>query len=936
VASEASRVRRILGRHPIALLALIAVLAAVLVAPRLARPALERHLTRALGEPVKIASLSWKPIRGIVSAEKVIIGPPERLLVVGRATLDFTLQALLRGEIAFDSIELADVIGQADLDRNLDLRVRGLEATQDWLAARRVTSGARPTTPAPGAPPPGVPSHAATSGALVVATDRITIERVRLVVHDTSRSPAHRLTVDLERFETGPFTLPLDASRLDLRADFRGALEDRLETSKTGGAGESLAVKLGGVLGLRRDTEAGRDEARLDVDAKDLRVSGPLDTLLSSSKVSIGGLRFDLVKQEIAAARTRVDDLELRAALSPEGVVLPVPTLPRAANPSPDAKPWKLTTGPVEVRSGKIEVPHGEKPLVVAVDSGYWGGFEPGTPTSLQAKLEPAIGGSAALEGRLGGTPLGAEVRVKLNDIPLPALAALITASPLQFSRGTTGGELDVSFGGPRASVRGDVWAAGLFSVPPSPDHPEEVLACNRIEATLAIDPSSRHVEVDSMKVTDPYVMVRRREAGLFPLNLLAGGAPAPSTAKGTPSPAGAARAATPADSAPPLDVHVATVQVTGARGEFYDTIVRPSYWTSLGDASIAISNLHLPDATIEGFTVNGKLDEISPLEAKGRLDAQGLHATSQVQQFHLPPLNPYVSPALAYTLDSGLMTMTSEIDISRESFRASNDLVLSRLGLSPAGDDVFARDLGVPLTIALALMKDYQGRIALSVPVEGTFGSSSFRLGSVVLQAIKRALLGLIQAPIRLLGSLFGTNGPPDAFAIDPIPFAPGASTLDAAAQTRVDQIGRVLSAHPGLQLVLKAQLAASDAAALRIDELRRRLEPKAAAANGGPHGEVPDLRTLEPLRPLLSGKADAQERAALESELERLLPFPAEGLRELGAARARAAQTALVSIAQGSSTGDGQRLIVAPAAPASEAALDRAPGVYAELRAD
>ena len=925
MASESPLVRRILGRHPIALLALLAVLAGVVLAPRLARPVLERQLTRALGTPVRITSLSWKPIRGIISAEKVVVGPPERLLVIGRITCDFMLQSLARGAIAFDSIELADVIGQADLDRDLELRVRGLEAVQDRLAAAQ---GALRPQPATAAPPPGAPS-ARTAPAVLpeIATDRITIEHVRLVVHDVSRSPAHRLTVDLDRFETAPFSAPLDASRLDLHADFHGALDDRPEASKTtaGKEGESLAAKLGGVLSLRRDAPSGRDEARLELDVKDLSVSGPLDTLLSSSKVSIAGLHLDLARQEVSVARTQVDDLHLRAAFSPDGVVLPVPTWPRAANPPAGARPWRLATGPVELRTGTIELGHGEKPFVVIVDSGYWGGFEPGGPRSLQAKLIPAIGGSATLEGRAGVAPPGADVRVKLSDVPVPALAALVPGNRLQFSRGTTGGELDVVLGGARQGVHGDLWAAGLLSVPPSPDHPEEVLACNRIAASLTIDPSSPgQVEIASMSITDPYVMVRRREAGLFPLSLLAPVASGPADTS----------------SSPPLDVHVARVEVSGARGEFYDTLVRPSYWTSLGEATATIANLHLPDATIESFDVAGKLDEISPLEAKGRLDAQGLHATSQVEQLHLPPLNPYVSPALAYTLDSGLLTMTSEIDISRASFRASNDLVLSRLGLSPAGDDFFARDLGVPLTIALALMKDYQGRIALSVPVEGELGTSSFHLGSVLLQAVKRALLGLLQAPIRLLGSLFGTRGAPDAFAIDPIPFAPGASTLDGSAQARVDQIGQLLAAHPDLQLVLKAQLAPADATALRIAALRDRLEPRSGVSNGAHgnahDGSAADVKALEPLRPLLSSKGDGREHAALENELARLIPFPAEGLRGLGNARALAAESALAPLTQGSAKADGRRLVIVPAAPTSETELDRAPGVYAELRAD
>src|SRR5215472_17239996 len=123
---------------------MIAVLIGVVALPRAARPFLEHRLSRVLGVPVKIGALGWKPIRGIVTAEGVTIGPPGRSIVLGRANLDFMLQGLARGQIAFDSIELSNASVTAELDRNLELKVAAFEGMSPIQVA----------IAAPGASPP--------------------------------------------------------------------------------------------------------------------------------------------------------------------------------------------------------------------------------------------------------------------------------------------------------------------------------------------------------------------------------------------------------------------------------------------------------------------------------------------------------------------------------------------------------------------------------------------------------------------------------------------------------------------------------------------------------------------------------------------------------------------------------------------------------------
>ena len=78
--------------------------------------------------------------------------------------------------------------------------------------------------------------------------------------------------------------------------------------------------------------------------------------------------------------------------------------------------------------------------------------------------------------------------------------------------------------------------------------------------------------------------------------------------------------------------------------------------------------------------------------------------------------------------------------------------------------------------------------------------------------------MLGALSSPLRWLGMLFGTDGPPHALAIDPVPFAPGSATLDAPGIARVGQIARILQSHAELDVILKAMVAEADRAAGRV----------------------------------------------------------------------------------------------------------------------
>jgi hypothetical protein len=218
-----------------------------------------------------------------------------------------------------------------------------------------------------------------------------------------------------------------------------------------------------------------------------------------------------------------------------------------------------------------------------------------------------------------------------------------------------------------------------------------------------------------------------------------------------------------------------------------------------------------------------------------------------------------------------------------------NNQVVLSRLGLSgDPGEDFVKRQLGIPLTLALALMKDYRGDIALALPFAGNLSEPSFSMRTVMFQGIVQAVRGAVLSPLNALGRVFLRDGRIERIDLDAIPFPPGARETNDAGRARVAQVAHVLGSHPGLAVRLRGLVGGADAEHLRDQEALAVLPPG---------------RASEPLRAFLGARLGGSPTRALdEAQRGRLdallagLPWPAEALHDLALDRGAVVAAALI----------------------------------------
>jgi hypothetical protein len=268
---------------------------------------------------------------------------------------------------------------------------------------------------------------------------------------------------------------------------------------------------------------------------------------------------------------------------------------------------------------------------------------------------------------------------------------------------------------------------------------------------------------------------------------------------------------------------------------------------------------------------------------------------------------------------------------IRPDRYETSTDVVVAGLDVGGAeGESLFLQTFGIPLSVALGLLKNLSGDITLSVPVAGDASGAALDVRSIVAQALRKALVGALASPLKLLGAAVAPDGKVQALAPQPIPFAAGSAVLASEGTARAQDLAGLLAASPGIALALRGAIAAADLRVLRERALLAQLQASSGVRALGALGEIGTRRTVRAyLEATLAGRPapplPPEPAAWLEQRVAEQALDPASWTA-LAAARADAAQRALV--AEGGIA--AERLAIGP--PASEPLADQ-PGVQIAL---
>lgn len=634
---------------------------------------------------------------------------------------------------------------------------------------------------------------------------------------------------------------------------------------------------------------------------------GELD--LAGRRLGLGELRLS----DLRALARRASDGKLDAVLPPLLRQSAKAAAPAARAKAPASAPWQLVAQ--RVQGEKIDLRFEDAAVQPAATQTIAGlGFvvenlstAPGASAKLQANFRLNQKGEVGVAGKLALAPLSTQLDLDLKGIELLPLQPYFSEKlNLEVTRGqaTVKGTLKLRQTDTAPAAKRQPLVAGLAGGFSGQATIGDFFAIDKINAAdflrwksfyfgdvdFRLGPDS--LSIGEIALSDFFArvivskegklnlaeIVRREPAGekTGAAGKQAGAAAPAAQTAATPDTAepevsrseGKASVPLPATPAPeaaePLPIRIGKVTLQGGRINFTDNFVKPNYTATLREVGGRISGLSSEAGSMADLDLRGSYDRVAPLTIKARLNPLAkdifLDLDAEVKGVELTSFSPYSGKYAGYEIDKGKLSLAVKYHIEKRLLTAENRLFLDQLTFGDPVESPSATKL--PVTLAVALLKNRRGEIDLNLPISGSLDDPEFSIGGLVIKVILNLFAKVLTSPFALLGSLFGGE------ELSNVDFAYGVATLDAAAQKRLDNLAAALNDRPALQLEITGSVAVErDREGLKlalIERKMRRLKRDDLVKKGVESGSLEQIEIT------------AAERTALLERVYRAEKFP------------------------------------------------------------
>lgn len=263
---------------------------------------------------------------------------------------------------------------------------------------------------------------------------------------------------------------------------------------------------------------------------------------------------------------------------------------------------------------------------------------------------------------------------------------------------------------------------------------------------------------------------------------------------------------------------------ITGGNVNFTDNFIQPNYHANLTGISGSIGAISSDNPQVATVELNGKVDDDAPLLISGTMNPLAtpvfLDIKGSANGIELTKLTPYAAKYAGYVIEKGKLSAQASYKIENQQLTAENEVRLDQLTFGEKVDSPSATKL--PVMLAVALLRDNQGRITINLPISGSLSDPQFSVGSIIFKVFANIITKAVTSPFALLGSLFGGGGEELAY----LEFNPGSAALTPAATEKLDTLAKALKERASLHLDITGRIdVKSDTEGVRREMLESRL---------------------------------------------------------------------------------------------------------------
>ena len=273
--------------------------------------------------------------------------------------------------------------------------------------------------------------------------------------------------------------------------------------------------------------------------------------------------------------------------------------------------------------------------------------------------------------------------------------------------------------------------------------------------------------------------------------------------------------------------ISIANIVVSNATVSFADRSLTPHVHLTIRQAGGTIAGISTEELQHGDVNLHAAVDGVGPVDITGQINpfsgTETNHLQVLVKDVDLTPMSPYAAKFAGYRIAMGKLNMNLVYNLVGPELRSRNVITLDQFTFGQHVNSPDATHL--PVRLAVAILKDRDGKIVLDVPVDGSLDDPKFHIGKVVTRAIVNILTKVATSPFSLIGAAFGGGGEELGYQ----DFAPGSAELTPVDKQKLDTLVKALYARPALNLEISGSVdPAADHDGLQRAFLEKQIQTK------------------------------------------------------------------------------------------------------------
>lgn len=529
--------------------------------------------------------------------------------------------------------------------------------------------------------------------------------------------------------------------------------------------------------------------------------------LLRLPNLNISDTHFDLAAQKLQIGKASSSKLEAWAQIDKNGVINWQKLLPNATQASnttasstpvdnSTSKPWQIIVQQAELSEHTFHLVDHSQSEPVALELTQLNLQIKDFDSIAQKPFNAVFNTHIGQEGRLSSQaqvqlqPLNVDMTLNSSDLDLrPAQAWISPYAHMELRSGLLNSALKLQISNAddlQLSAQGD---ASIHQL-----HLRDTLHQRELVKWDAVDIHGIHyalqeqkLSIDNLLLQQPYVRFIINENLTTNISELFITQPEkPATAQSNDS--------------PPFALHIGGIKINDGSANFADFSLTPNFATAIQQLNGDIGTLDNQSSKVANIDIQGKVDRYAPVTIKGSLTPfdplKKLDIATSFKHLELTTLTPYSGKFAGYRIHKGRLNLDLHYQITDGKLNATNKLLLEQLQLGERVDSPDAVDL--PIRLAIALLKDSKGRIALELPVQGDLNNPEFKVAPIVWKTLRTLISRAVSAPFNFIAGLVNSN----TQELSEVGFLPGQFNIHPQAATRLDVLAKALADRPQLRL--------------------------------------------------------------------------------------------------------------------------------------